>query len=1120
MGMFDLFRPKHRHSDVKVRVAAVRALSSDDTQLLASIARTDKDPGVRRIAIEKLEEVDILADIFERESDGELRDLAGSRAAELWVTSACQDEDEALARSALSGLIKVNDQRALAEVATRAGIHELRGLAMAELRDARALAEVARSSSSPELRQKALARIDDQATLRGLAVDTTVKDFGLAIVDRMTSTELLEVVAVKAKNKAVRQRARKKIDELHAVDVAPVAKVPDALLRRRAEKAQVLRSVEALADHVEWIQSLETVRGAEKAWAALGDTEEPQIDERFRRALTRYHGLRDAALRAQQEREAEILATAAARRAAEEKAATERAERAAARRAKGDDDEDEGDIVNQAAMAVLRPGPLTDEQKAEREAEATKRREAQTKRRAEDQTRRAEEAAARAAREHELAERNANLARSLGALIDEMASLIASTDVKAIDRLLGQSATAFGQLGRVPAAERDGLETRYREVRGQLVGKLQELREGEDWKRWANVPRAEHLVAAAKELAEREEQPTLDILKELQRLWKEIGPLPQKKSQELWEQFKTHADAAFVRIRAVRDVDRAKMADHAAAREALIAEAEGLAESTDWEATAAALKELQAKWKTAGPVPRKQGDELWKRFRAACDKFFERRKPLLDAQHAELEVNLAAKQRLIERAHAIVAKAPGERGWGADIGAIKDLQAEWKEIGHVPRAEVERLWQQFRAACDGLFAKRDAARDAEGNARRNELDGLRAELTAITAAATAGDAESVGRAIATRRQFVELRQRDGQLGAELNAALEEMLRAVVVHQAAALRGTELDPATMASKRSKLIGRASDLVPHDHPTVEAGAPAATIAEQLKAAMSQNALFKGDGRNPLEVLEEIEAEWIAVGPVIGRDAERQAERFAEVCDECRYVFGGETGERRSRGDRRSEKRARPERRQGEGDGGTTEEAAPAAAAPATVPMTKPVAAPAPATVPMTKPVAAPAPAAVAKPVEAAKPAPAPVAKPVEAAKPAPAPVAKPVEAAKPAPAPAPAPAPTPVEAAKPAPAPAPVEAAKPAPAPVEPTAAASVTGALAQLVDSVDDDWGDPDAGEAPPSAAATAAANALVSAAAAKVSSAPTVPAAAPVDVDATAPASPAATDAPLDDGWE
>ena len=80
-------------------------------------------------------------------------------------------------------------------------------------------------------------------------------------------------------------------------------------------------------------------------------------------------------------------------------------------------------------------------------------------------------------------------------------------------------------------------------------------------------------------------------------------------------------------MKGFRAVENEKFAEVAKAKEALIAEAEALADSTDWAATAEALKALQAQWKDSGHLPRKQGDELWKRFRAACDKFFERRKP-------------------------------------------------------------------------------------------------------------------------------------------------------------------------------------------------------------------------------------------------------------------------------------------------------------------------------------------------------------------------------------------------------------------------------------------------------------------------------------------------------------
>src|SRR6185312_9020902 len=95
----------------------------------------------------------------------------------------------------------------------------------------------------------------------------------------------------------------------------------------------------------------------------------------------------------------------------------------------------------------------------------------------------------------------------------------------------------------------------------------------------------------------------------------------------------------------------------------------------------------------------------------------------------------------------IAAGAPGELGWGKAIGAIKDLQREWKDVGFVPRRDADAVYKAFRAACDALFAKRDAARDSEANAHRAELDAVRAELAAIEAAPT-GEADRVARAIA------------------------------------------------------------------------------------------------------------------------------------------------------------------------------------------------------------------------------------------------------------------------------------------------------------------------------------------------------------------------------------
>ena len=105
MGIADLFRPKHRHSNVRVRTEAVKAMTPDDAELI-KVARTDSDIGVRRLAIEKIAEAPVLAELAAAETERSLRDFAGERAAALWKSKACGPDEEA-ANNALSGLLKL-----------------------------------------------------------------------------------------------------------------------------------------------------------------------------------------------------------------------------------------------------------------------------------------------------------------------------------------------------------------------------------------------------------------------------------------------------------------------------------------------------------------------------------------------------------------------------------------------------------------------------------------------------------------------------------------------------------------------------------------------------------------------------------------------------------------------------------------------------------------------------------------------------------------------------------------------------------------------------------------------------------------------------------------------------
>jgi hypothetical protein len=862
MGIADLFRPKHRHSDVRVRAEAVRALTAEDAATLIQIARVDRDVGVRRLAIERIATADVLAEIAAAEPERSLRDYAGQRAAQLWLQQACGD-DAQRAGTALAGMIKLGDQRALVQVVVRAESPTIRKRAFGELRDPRALAELAKSEAAHDLRTAAIARIDDGDVLRALAIDTTHKEIGLAAVDKLDDVDRLEHVAQKAKNKAVRQRARKIVAEMEEAERAKQPGVPDDVKRRHAEKAQLVREVEAVADSFELAHAAEVVAAAEAAWGRLASDDG---DDRFTTIIERFR--RRQAIHDQQARSSdELRAIARDAMADKERAAAERAARTA---------EAEPASADPARAQEAADDPT----RLAREAEATARRDERDRQRAEDDARHKAQAAERAARHKEDAERGAAIAASLAALCGDMEGLAgqAKQDARAIDRLLSQAAKAFEQVGKVPASERDGLAERYRVARGKLVTRAGELREAEDWERWANVPKAEALIETAKQMVEAPATPDLgNRLRGLQALWKEVGPMPQRRSKELWEAFKATCDQVYDKVRGVRAEEHEKFAEVAKVKEALIVDAEALSESTDWAATADKLKALQQQWKQSGHLPRKQGDELWQRFRAACDKFFARRKPELDARHAEEAANLAAKHELIARARAVVSAAPGDGGWGKSIAEIKDLQRDWKDIGFVPRREADAVYQVFRQACDALFQKRDAARDAEANAQRAEIDALMTQIDGVMA----GGDDVVARAIAARARSREL----GALVADVDA----MIRHVLAEHPDAVRGTELDPAQLRARREKLIVRAVELLPKQPAAPVAGGD---VAAQLKRAMRQNAFgdLRFSGRDPVDVVDELRASWAESGPMLDDEDHAQEERFIATVEQVLEAVGG--------------------------------------------------------------------------------------------------------------------------------------------------------------------------------------------------------------------------------------
>ena len=184
----------------------------------------------------------------------------------------------------------------------------------------------------------------------------------------------------------------------------------------------------------------------------------------------------------------------------------------------------------------------------------------------------------------------------------------------------------------------------------------------------------------------------------MQAEWKTIGYAPRKANQQIFERFRTACDRFFIAKSQFNKEMRETFAANLAKKTALCEKAEQLSESTDWAATTKQLIALQAEWKTIGSVPNKASDTVWKRFSKACNTFFDRKKAANNSGSEEETANLAKKQDIISRLQQLITE-------GSDKlhDAVKALQAEWNEVGHVPFKKKEQIYQAYRKACDTLY---------------------------------------------------------------------------------------------------------------------------------------------------------------------------------------------------------------------------------------------------------------------------------------------------------------------------------------------------------------------------------------------------------------------------------
>ncbi len=188
---------------------------------------------------------------------------------------------------------------------------------------------------------------------------------------------------------------------------------------------------------------------------------------------------------------------------------------------------------------------------------------------------------------------------------------------------------------------------------------------------------------------------------DLQSRWKTLGFASRKMNNLLFERFRKTCDEFFARKAEYFKSVKEKMAANLEKKKALCEKAEALKDSTDWKATTDILVALQKEWKTIGPVAKKHSDAVWKRFVTACDYFFAQKNSQLASTRQAEQENLEKKRDIIARLKAIdesVESAEAEK-------TVRELMAEWNTVGHVPFREKDKIYKEYQAQLDILFAR-------------------------------------------------------------------------------------------------------------------------------------------------------------------------------------------------------------------------------------------------------------------------------------------------------------------------------------------------------------------------------------------------------------------------------
>ena len=738
-------------------MAFVDELPMDERALLTEIAREDDDARVRRAAVLKLMEPAALAAVAASDGDQSVRDAALQMLRDIALDAfeGVNDAESLAAVDALASFAPAKDVKALALIARTALREDVArralGALLADPADTRSLGSIARHAVLEPIRMAAFDGLADPAEIIDVALTSEFKDTAVAAAERLSDRADLEQVAARGRNKSAVKRARGRLREMDelvaaaaaleaaslavaaavvvAAPVEPVMSAEDLALeeaaRREADALAETERAEAEGARQRKQQDdeeAERVRAEAAAERAARDAEAHERDQKVRReALARVHhllarveplaGMTDLTLKAGERGLRDARAALGALPPLPTK-------------------QDHDDVVQRvkAVVAALTPKVLELREAADWQRFANV-----------------------GVQEQLCAKMEALTVPSL------QSSVTSPEDIAKQVRELQQQWRAVAD---VPRPQGEVLWRRFKTAHDAAWATCEAHFAAEAAGRAANLVRKTELCTKAEALADSTNWiQTADEIKRLQAEWKTVGPVSRGREKTIWDRFRTACDRFFTRRQADLSERKKVWAANLAKKDALCVRVEALAESTDWDATAAEIKRLQAEWKTIGPVKKSRSEPIWQRFRTACDKFFARyagRHDLAKAERVAAREALCVELEGLGTTHQSPVDSP-ESPVAPDAPAdlaltVRGLRSRWlAEIAGrgVDREQAMALDARFRAAFAAVLARWPqafAGSDLDPDANRKRMETLVRRMEGLAATVegrrSGGDADA------------------------------------------------------------------------------------------------------------------------------------------------------------------------------------------------------------------------------------------------------------------------------------------------------------------------------------------------------------------------------------------